>query len=353
VAWLERFLDDYPGTVLCVTHDRYFLDNVAGWILEIDGGQALPFQGNYVRWLEAKMRRLELAESRDRARAKLMQRELEWVRSNAAGQQKKSKARLREFDRMSAEDRELQTSEGGALLIPQPQRTGGLVLEARGLRKVFDGRVLFRDVSFTINSRDVVGVVGPNGCGKTTLIRTLLGELQPDEGTVATGQTLQVAFSAQGRDSLDNRKSVWREVCGEVDYVRINAHKTLPARNYLAQFNFKGLDQEKLVGSLSGGERNRLQLARALARGANLIVLDEPTNDLDVDTLRKLEEGLVDYAGAVLAISHDRFFLDRICTHILAFEPGGFVRFSPGNYSSYVALRRRVAEDEASLASAP
>ncbi|MFP5344863.1 MAG: energy-dependent translational throttle protein EttA [Gammaproteobacteria bacterium] len=339
VAWLERFLHEYPGTVIAVTHDRYFLDNVAGWILELDRGHGIPWQGNYSSWLEQKEKRLEIEEKQESARQRAMKAELEWVRSNPKGRHAKSKARLAAFDELSAQEVQ-KRNETKELYIPPGPRLGDLVIEADTLRKSFGERVLIDGLSFNLPRGGIVGVIGPNGAGKTTLFRMLVGQEKPDGGTLRIGETVQLAYVDQSRDALDGGKTVWQELSGGLDMITVGKFE-MPSRAHLGRFNFKGSDQQKLVKDLSGGERNRLHLAKLLKSGGNVLLLDEPTNDLDVETLRALEEALLDFAGCVVVISHDRWFLDRIATHMLAFEGEGVVTWFEGNYADYEADRKR------------
>ncbi len=339
VAWLERFLHDYPGTVIAVTHDRYFLDNVAGWILELDRGHGIPWQGNYSSWLEQKGKRLAVEEKQETARQRAMKAELEWVRSNPKGRHAKSKARLAAFDELSAQDVQ-KRNETKELYIPPGPRLGDLVIEANELRKSFGERVLIDNLSFNLPRGGIVGVIGPNGAGKTTLFRMLVGQEKPDAGTLRVGETVQLAYVDQSRDALDGSKTVWQELSDGLDMITVGKFE-MPSRAYVGRFNFRGADQQKLVKDLSGGERNRLHLAKLLKSGGNVLLLDEPTNDLDVETLRALEEALLDFAGCVVVISHDRWFLDRIATHILAFEGEGVVNWFEGNYADYEADRHR------------
>src|SRR6266480_2960428 len=336
VAWLERFLKEYPGTVVAVTHDRYFLDNVAGWILELDRGHGIPWEGNYSSWLEQKQEREEKA---DAARQRTLARELEWVRMAPRARQAKGKARLKNYEAMLAEsgDQRAQTLE---ITIPAGPRLGDVVVEADGVSKAYGDRVPIDKLAFKLPPGGIVGVIGPNGAGKTTLFRLLVGQEKPDAGTLRLGETVTLAYVDQSRDALDGKKTVWEEISEGADTLSVGG-RMLQSRAYVASFNFKGSDQQKRVGELSGGERNRLHLAKILKRGANLILLDEPTNDLDVDTLRALEDALVDFAGCALVITHDRWFLDRIATHILAFEDEGRVVWFEGSYADYEADRRK------------
>ncbi len=346
VAWLERFLEEYPGTVVAVTHDRYFLDNVAGWILELDRGRGIPWRGNYSSWLEQKRMRLEQEEKSESARQKALARELEWVRSSPRARQAKSKARLADYERLVAEEG-ARGSGTVEIRIPPAPRLGGLVLEADGLTKGYGDRLLMEDLSFSVPPGGIVGVIGANGAGKTTLFRMIVGQEEPDAGRLRLGETVELAYVDQSRDALDPAKTVWEEVSGGQDLIRLGGREEVNSRAYVASFNFRGSDQQKPVGQLSGGERNRLHLAKLLAGGGNLILLDEPTNDLDVDTLRALEEALVGWSGSALITSHDRWFLDRMATHILAFEGESAVRWFEGNYAEYEEHRRRTLGDEA------
>ena len=318
VQWLEQYLERFPGTVVAVTHDRYFLDNVAGWILELDRGYGIPWEGNYSSWLEQKEQRLEIEAKQEAARIKTMKEELEWVRSNPKARQAKSKARLARFEELSSQEFQ-QRNETNEIYIPPGPHLGDLVVEAEGLRKSFGDKLLFEDMSFRLPRGGIVGVIGPNGAGKTTLFRMLVGQEKPDAGTLRIGDTVKLAYVDQSRDSLDPDKSVWEEISEGSDLIQVGAYST-PSRGYVARFNFRGADQQKRVGDLSGGERNRVHLAKVLRSGGNLLLLDEPTNDLDVETLRALELALLDFPGCAVVISHDRWFLDRVATHILAFE---------------------------------
>jgi ATP-binding cassette ChvD family protein len=346
VAWLEHFLDDYPGTVIAVTHDRYFLDNVAEWILELDRGHGIPWKGNYSSWLEQKEQRLELEEKQEAARVRSMKHELEWVRSNPRGRHAKAKARLQRFEELSSREFQ-QRNETNEIYIPPGPRLGELVVEATGLRKAFGERLLFDDLSFNLPRGGIVGVIGPNGAGKTTLCRMIMGAEQPDAGTIRTGDTVELACVDQSRDALDDSKTVWEEISGGQDIIRVGSYET-PSRAYVGRFNFKGQTQQQRIGELSGGERNRVHLAKVLRAGGNVLLLDEPTNDLDVETLRALEEALLSFPGCAVVISHDRWFLDRIATHMLAFEGNSEVVWFEGNYADYEAdLKRRKGEDAA------
>jgi ATP-binding cassette ChvD family protein len=339
VAWLERFLDEYPGTVVAITHDRYFLDNVAKWILELDRGAGIPWEGNYSSWLGQKEQRLAQEEKADAARQRTLSRELEWVQMSPRARQAKSKARLAAYDALLQEANE-KRADALEISIPPGPRLGDLVVEAEHLVKGYGDRVLIDDLSFMLPRGGIVGVIGPNGAGKTTLFRMIVGQDKPDKGTLRVGETVKLAYVDQSRDVLDGKKTVWEEISGGLDLMNV-AGRTLQSRAYVASFNFKGSDQQKRVGELSGGERNRLHLAKVLTAGGNLLLLDEPTNDLDVDTLRSLEDALLDFAGCAVVISHDRWFLDRIATHMLAFEDEGRVVWFEGNYADYEADRRR------------
>ena len=339
VAWLERFLHEYAGTVVAVTHDRYFLDNVAGWILELDRGHGIPWQGNYTSWLEQKHKRLEQEEKQDESRQRALARELEWVRASPRARQAKSKARLQAYETMLAESRN-KAPETAQIVIPSGPRLGGVVIEAEKLRKSFGENLLIEDLSFRLPPGGIVGVIGPNGAGKTTLFRMITGQETPDGGALRLGDTVKLGYVDQSRDSLAADKSVWQEIADGLDEVDLGGRK-MASRSYVAAFNFKGSDQQKKVGQLSGGERNRVHLAKMLKSGANVLLLDEPTNDLDVDTLRALEEALLDFAGCAVIISHDRWFLDRVATHMLAFEGDSRVVWFEGNYADYVVDRKR------------
>ncbi len=339
VAWLERFLHDYPGTVVAVTHDRYFLDNVAGWILELDRGHGIPWEGNYSSWLEQKQKRLEQEEKAETARQRTLQHELEWIRQSPRARQAKSKARISAYEQMLAAGGQ-QQAEAGQIRIPAGPRLGDVVIVAEHLSKGFGDRLLIDDLDFRLPPGGIVGVIGPNGAGKTTLFRMIVGQERPDSGSLRIGETVKLGYVDQSRDTLRADKTVWEEVSDGLDVIELGKSQ-VPSRAYVAAFNFKGADQQKKVGQLSGGERNRVHLAKMLKSGANLLLLDEPTNDLDVDTLRSLEEGLADFAGCAVIISHDRWFLDRIATHILAFEGDSRVVWFEGNYADYEADRRR------------
>ncbi|MEI2779937.1 MAG: energy-dependent translational throttle protein EttA [Candidatus Competibacter sp.] len=339
VAWLERFLQDYPGTVVAVTHDRYFLDNVAGWILELDRGRGIPWEGNYSSWLEQKEKRLEIEEKQETAHIKSMKAELEWVRANPKGRHAKSKARVARFEELESQEFQ-KRNETQELYIPPGPRLGDLVIEAANLRKGFGDRLLIDGLDFKLPKGGIVGVIGPNGAGKTTLFRMLVGQEQPDDGALRVGDTVKLAYVDQSRDSLAPDKTVWQEISDGLDVIAIGGYQ-INSRAYVGRFNFKGPDQQKFVKDLSGGERNRLHLAKLLKSGGNVLLLDEPTNDLDVETLRALEEALLAFAGCAVIISHDRWFLDRIATHILAFEGDSRVIWFEGNYADYEADRKR------------
>jgi ATP-binding cassette ChvD family protein len=344
VAWLERFLGDYPGTVVAVTHDRYFLDNVAGWILELDRGRGIPWEGNYSSWLDQKRRRLEVEAKHASARQRTLERELEWIQMSPRARQAKSKARIQAYEKLLA-DQQQQLPDRTEIAIPVPPRLGDRVIRAEGLRKGFEGRLLIEDLSFDLPPGGIVGVIGPNGAGKTTLFRIIMGEEKPDAGELEIGETVQLAYVDQSRDALEAEKTVFEEISAGEDQIRVGKRE-VPARAYVASFGFKGAEQQKRVGMLSGGERNRLHLAKLLRSGGNVLLLDEPSNDLDVDTLRALEEALLGFAGCVVVISHDRWFLDRIATHLLAFEGDSHVEWFEGNYQEYERdYRRRRGED--------
>ena len=339
VAWLERFLKEYPGTVVAVTHDRYFLDNVAGWILELDRGHGIPWEGNYSSWLEQKGKRLEMEEKQETARMRAMKQELEWVRANPKGRQAKSKARLARYDELASQEAQTR-NETKEIFIPTGPRLGDLVVEAKDLGKRFGERLLIDKLSFNLPRGGIVGVIGPNGAGKTTLFRMIAGQEKLDAGELRLGPTVQLAYVDQSRDALDGNKTVWQEIADGQDNILLGKAE-VPSRAYVGRFNFKGPDQQKFVKDLSGGERNRVHLAKLLKSGGNLLLLDEPTNDLDIETLRALEEALLDFAGCAVIISHDRWFLDRLATHILAFEDDGKVTWFEGNYADYEADRHR------------
>ena len=339
VAWLEHFLVDFEGTVVAVTHDRYFLDNAAGWILELDRGRGIPFEGNYSTWLEAKEKRLEQEQKSEEARQKTIKSELEWVRQNAKGRQAKSKARLKAFEELQSQDTQ-KRNETQEIYIPPGPRLGDKVIEFSKVNKAFDDKMLIDDLSFSVPAGAIVGVIGGNGAGKSTLFKMITGQESPDSGTVELGDTVELAYVDQSRDALDGSKTVWAEVSDEQDMITVGNY-SIPSRAYLGRFNFKGGDQQKFVKDLSGGERNRLHLAKTLKQGGNVLLLDEPTNDLDVETLRALEEALLAFPGTVLVISHDRWFLDRIATHILAYEGDSQAVFFEGNYTEYEEDRKK------------
>ncbi|MBT4518540.1 MAG: energy-dependent translational throttle protein EttA [Halieaceae bacterium] len=338
VAWLERFLHDFPGTVVAITHDRYFLDNAAGWILELDRGHGIPYEGNYSDWLDAKDRRLEQEKRHEASHQKAIKAELEWVRSNPKGRQAKSKARLQRFEELQSQEFQSR-NETNEIYIPPGPRLGDMVIEVENLKKTFGDRLLFDNISFTVPKGSIVGIIGANGMGKSTLFRILMGEEQPDGGEVRLGDTVKLAYVDQSRDALNGDKTVWEEISEGHDIMRIGSYE-VGSRSYVGRFNFKGTDQQKLVKDLSGGERNRLHLATLLKQGANVLLLDEPTNDLDVETLRALEDALLTFPGSAMVISHDRWFLDRIATHILAYEDDGNVVFHEGNFQDYEEDRR-------------
>jgi ATP-binding cassette ChvD family protein len=339
VAWLEHFLQSYAGTVVAITHDRYFLDNVAGWILELDRGTGIPWQGNYSSWLDQKQKRLELEQKSETKRQRTLQRELEWIQMSPRARQAKGKARLNAYEDLLQQD-QAQKIETAEIYVPPGPRLGDVVVEARDVKKGYGDRLLFDNVNFTLPRGGIVGVIGPNGAGKTTLFRMIAGQETPDGGTLRVGETVQLGYVDQSRDALDPDKTVFEEIAGGLDEVELGKRR-VASRAYASWYNFKGRDQQKKVGTLSGGERNRLHMAKLLKGGANLLLLDEPTNDLDVDTLRALEEAIVDFAGCAVIISHDRWFLDRIATHILAFEGDSQVVWFEGNYQDYEADRKR------------
>ncbi len=345
VEWLERHLAEYEGTVVAVTHDRYFLDNVAGWILELDRGRGIPYQGNYSGWLEQKQARLAQSEKQEKARQRTIAAELEWVRQNPRGRQSRSKARLTRYEALLAEETEVKLDEV-QIHIPAGPRLGDLVIEAQGLRKAYGDKVLFEDLSFSLPRGGIVGVIGPNGAGKTTLMRLITGQEEPDGGELRVGESVELAYVDQSRDALDGTKSVWEEISAGHDQIKVG-EQWMSSRQYVSSFNFKGSDQQKQVAKLSGGERNRLHLAKLLRSGGNVLLLDEPTNDLDVDTLRALEEALLTFAGCALVVSHDRWFLDRVATHVLAFEGDSRTTWFEGNFEAYEEHRRAVLGPEA------
>lgn len=348
VAWLQRFLHEFPGTVVTITHDRYFLDEVAGWILELDRGQGIPYEGNYSGWLEQKQKRLEAEGRKDDARVKSLSRELEWVRSAPKARQAKSKARLNAYERLLEEQQSVR-EDVAKIVIPAGPRLGDVVIEANNISKAFGSKLLIEDMNFRLPPGGIIGVIGPNGAGKTTLFRMLVGDEAPDMGSLKLGDTVKLGYVDQSRDSLNDSKTVWEVVSDELDELELGK-RTMPSRAYVSLFNFKGADQQKKVSQLSGGERNRVHLARMLKSGSNVLLLDEPTNDLDVDTLRALEEALLEFAGCAVVVSHDRWFLDRIATHILAFEGNSHVEWFEGNYEAYEAdKKRRLGADAAQL----
>ena len=339
VAWLERFLDDYKGTVVAVTHDRYFLDNVAGWILELDRGRGLPYEGNYTDWLETKEKRLEQEAAQEKARQKIIASELEWVRANPRARQAKNKGRLARFEELVQREEE-QRQETTELFIPTGERLGDKVIEINGITKSFDDKCLIENFSALIPRGAIVGIIGGNGAGKSTLFKMIIGNEEPDEGSIELGPTVTIAYTDQSRASLDGDKTVWEEISDSQDIIRIGRHE-IATRAYAGRFNFKGTDQQKQIGSLSGGERNRVHLAKTLREGANVLLLDEPTNDLDVETLRALEEAILSFAGTALIVSHDRWFLDRVATHIIAFEGNSHLEMIEGSYSDYEVDRKK------------
>lgn len=345
VAWLEQFLKEYQGTVVAVTHDRYFLDNVAGWILELDRGYGIPWEGNYTTWLDQKEKRLAQEEKQQAARKKTISAELEWVRSNPKARQAKSKARLKRFEELSSQEYQ-KRAETNEIFIPAGERLGDLVVEADNISKRFDDRILFENVSFNVPRGAIVGVIGGNGAGKSTLLKMLVGQETPDNGELRIGESVQLSYVDQLRDDLQGENTVWQEISDGQDIITVGSH-TMQSRSYVGRFNFKGSDQQKLVKELSGGERNRLQLAKLLRSGGNVLLLDEPTNDLDVETLRALEEGLLNFPGCAVVVSHDRWFLDRIATHILAFEGDAQAQFFAGNFSDYEIDRKQRLGEEA------
>lgn len=346
VAWLEHYLREYPGTVIAVTHDRYFLDNVAEWILELDGGRGIPYKGNYTGWLEQKQERMELEGRREQGRQKALARELDWVRSSQKARQAKGKARLKQYESLLQEAPK-ERLQAGTIYIPPGERLGASVIKAESISKSYDGRILFQDLSFDIPPGATIGVIGANGVGKSTLFRIITGQEEPDSGTVTRGETVQLSYVDQSRDSLDGERTVWQEISNEAEVVELG-RKEVSSRAYCSWFNFKGENQQMKVGELSGGERNRVHMAKLMKAGGNVLLLDEPTNDLDVDTLRALEEALTEFGGCTVIISHDRWFLDRLATHILAFEGDSHVEWFEGNYAEYEADRKRRSGDDGS-----
>ena len=345
VAWLERFLQEYPGTVVAITHDRYFLDNAASWILELDRGHGIPYEGNYTAWLETKEKRLQIEEKQQAANRRTIKSELEWVRANPKGRQAKSRARITRFEELNSQEFQ-KRNETQELYIPPGPRLGDKVIDVSHLHKSFSETPLIDNLTFSVPKGSIVGVIGGNGAGKTTFLRMLVGTEQPDSGSIEIGKTVKLAYVDQSRDELKGDKTVWQEISDEQDIIHIGKYE-IASRAYASRFNFKGGDQQKLVKHLSGGERNRLHMAKLLKRGGNVLLLDEPTNDLDVETLRALEEGLLAFPGCVIVISHDRWFLDRICTHILAFEGGSKVVWREGNYSDYEVEHKKRRDDNA------
>ncbi len=345
VEWLENFLASFPGTVVAVTHDRYFLDNAAEWILELDRGRGIPWKGNYSSWLEQKDARLVQEEAGEKARRKAIQRELEWVRQGAKGRQSKGKARLNRFEELNSVEYQAR-NETNEIYIPPGERLGDLVVEFKHVSKSFGDRMLIDDLSFKVPAGAIVGIIGPNGAGKSTFFKLITGVEKPDKGEIVMGSTVKLAYVDQSRDSLDGKKNVWQEISGGADMITVGKYQT-PSRAYIGRFNFKGADQQKIVGQLSGGERGRLHLAKTLMQGGNVLLLDEPSNDLDVETLRALEEALLEFPGSAMVISHDRWFLDRIATHILSFEGDSHVEFFQGNYREYEEDKKRRLGDEA------
>ena len=345
VAWLEHFLEEYPSTVVAVTHDRYFLDNVAEWILELDRGHGIPWQGNYSSWLEQKTQRLAQEERQQEALAKTLKRELEWVRTNPKARQAKSKARLQRYEELASQEFQ-KRNETNEIYIPPGERLGDLVIECKSVRKGYGDRLLIESLSFSLPAGGIVGIIGPNGAGKTTLFRMLAGMERPDAGEIRVGPSVKLAYVDQSRQALNDKNTVWQEISGGLDLIKVGNYET-SSRSYVGRFNFKGVQQQQFIGDLSGGERNRVHLAKVLKSGGNVLLLDEPTNDLDIETLRALEEALVAFPGCAVVISHDRWFLDRIATHILAFEGDSQVVWFEGNYQEYVEDHKRRKGDDA------
>ena len=346
IAWLERYLEEYPSTVIAVTHDRYFLDNVAEWILELDRGHGIPYHGNYSSWLEQKEKRLALEEREREALRKTLERELEWVRQNPKARQAKSKARLQRYEELASKEFQ-ERNETNEIYIPPGERLGDLVIEVKNLRKSYGDRLLIDNLSFNLPRGGIVGIIGPNGAGKTTLFRMLTGVEKPDSGEIRVGPSTKLAYVDQSRQALDDKKTVWQEISAGLDIIKVGNYET-PSRGYVGRFNFRGTQQQQVIGDLSGGERNRVHLAKVLKQGGNVLLLDEPTNDLDVETLRALEDGLLNYPGCAVVISHDRWFLDRIATHMLAFEGDSQVVWFEGNYQEYIEDYKRRTGDDAS-----
>jgi ATP-binding cassette ChvD family protein len=344
VAWLEQYLEEFKGTVVAITHDRYFLDNAAQWILELDRGEGIPYKGNYSAWLEQKNQRLAQEQRQEASHMRALQAELEWVRSSPKGRHAKSKARLARFDEMNSKEFQ-KRNETNEIYIPPGERLGDLVLEGQGLSKSFSDKLLFENLSFQLPKGGILGIIGPNGAGKSTFLKLLMQQESPDAGTIRRGETVQLSYVDQLRDHLDDSKTVWEEIANSQDMIQVGAFQ-MPSRAYVGRFNFKGADQQKRIGQLSGGERNRVHLAKLLKRGANVLLLDEPSNDLDVETLRALEDAILTFPGSAVVISHDRWFLDRVCTHLMAFEGNGHVVYIEGNYSDYEEDRRRRLGDQ-------